>query len=133
MDDKHGTLTLGRPAAVNLDASDPVDGPLLLARAQASRHPPSEVLTRRLVARGVHAETVEIVGATPGFGVAARWHGHSVTLGRPQRPLAGDALASELAVDDDPMALLRFAAALPPAARQGLAPLLRGRPAPHHI
>ncbi|WOF42605.1 cadmium-translocating P-type ATPase [Sphingopyxis indica] len=123
MIDKTGTLTLGRPVAINLDAVDPVYGPLLLALAQASRHPLSEALTRSLVARGVHAETIEIARETPGFGVEARWHGHSVTLGRPRHALADDALASELAVDGDRLALVRFADELRPDAREAVAAL----------
>ena len=120
MFDKTGTLTLGRPIATDLDALDPVHRPLLLALAQVSRHPLSEALTRALVASGVQAEAVDSVRESPGFGVAARWHDHIVTLGRPQGPVAGDALVTELAIDGTPAARVHFADALRSDAREAV-------------
>ncbi|WP_234178470.1 MULTISPECIES: heavy metal translocating P-type ATPase [unclassified Sphingopyxis] len=118
--DKTGTLTLGRPVATDLDAVDPAHRPLLLALAQASRHPLSEALTRGLSALGVVPEAVQTIRETPGFGIEADWHGHKVTLGRPQSPAAGTALATELAIDGDPLATIRFADQLRPDARAAI-------------
>lgn len=123
--DKTGTLTLGRPVPLDLEATDPAIRPLLLALAQASRHPLSEALTRELTAMGVTPEAVGTIQETPGFGVATTWHGHRVTLGRPQGRVVGDALATELAVDGDPLASIRFADRLRPDAREAIAALDR--------
>jgi P-type Cu2+ transporter len=121
--DKTGTLTLGRPVATDLDAVDPAHRPLLLALAQASRHPLSEALARGLSALGVAPETVQNIRETPGFGIEADWHDHKVTLGRPQSPAAGTALATELAIDGDPLATIRFADQLRPDARAAIGAL----------
>ena len=123
MIDKTGTLTLGRPVAANLaDVGAPVRS-LLLALAQASRHPFSEALTRGLAELKVAPETVEDVRETPGFGVDARWKGHKVTLGRPQTPVAGGALATQLAIDGEPVATILFADRLRPDAAEAVAAL----------
>jgi hypothetical protein len=94
--DKTGTLTLGRPVAGNLDEIAPQHKPILLALAQMSRHPLSAALTRDLAAQGIHASQIDEVQETPGFGVAARWQGQPVTLGRPEGPAAGSELAGAL-------------------------------------
>jgi len=114
--DKTGTLTLGRPVATNLDAIDPAFHPLLFALSQASRHPLSEALTRDLAAMGVRPEPVEAMRETPGFGMKAHWHGHEVTLGRPDVPVGDDGLAAQLSIDGDPLATIRFADRLRPDA-----------------
>lgn len=130
--DKTGTLTLGRPIATNLDDVEPTIRPLLLALAQASRHPLSAALTRDLTAMGVYAEPVEAPGETPGFGMEATWQGHRVTLGRPDTPIGDNRLATQLAIDGDPVATIHFADQLRPDARatidalraQGIAPTI---------
>ncbi|MDZ3832869.1 MAG: copper-translocating P-type ATPase [Sphingopyxis sp.] len=114
--DKTGTLTLGRPDAIDLDRVDEMQRPLLLALAQASRHPLSEALTRELAARGVMPDAVDNIRETPGFGVEAIWRGHQVSLGRPQVPLFGSTLATELAIDGVPAATIHFADRLRPDA-----------------
>ena len=130
--DKTGTLTLGRPVATNLDDVEPTVRPLLLALAQASRHPLSAALTRDLTAMGVNAEPVDALSETPGFGMEATWHGRRVTLGRPDMPVGDNGLATQLAVDGDPIATIHFADQLRPDARatvdalraEGIAPTI---------
>ncbi|MBL0950491.1 MAG: cadmium-translocating P-type ATPase, partial [Pseudomonas sp.] len=121
--DKTGTLTLGRPVASNLGEIAANYRPVLLALAQMSRHPLSAALTRDLTAQGVHAAAIDEVQETPGFGVAALWQGRPVTLGRPQGADAGSELASELSIDGQSVALVRFADALRPDAVQAIAAL----------
>ncbi|MBB6124858.1 heavy metal translocating P-type ATPase [Sphingobium subterraneum] len=121
--DKTGTLTLGRPEAIDLDAIGAAVQPVILALAQASRHPLSEALTRGLQARNVRPAPVEDVRETPGFGVEARWNGKAVTLGRPQEKLAGDALATQVTMDGHPLATIRFADQLRPDALGAIAAL----------
>ncbi len=121
--DKTGTLTLGRPVASNLPEIAPDHQALLLALAQVSRHPLSTALTRDLGAAGVSAAVIDAAQETPGFGMAAMWHGLAVTLGRPQAPDAGSELASELAIDGQHVATVRFADALRPDALQAIAAL----------
>ncbi|WAC23304.1 heavy metal translocating P-type ATPase [Blastomonas sp. SL216] len=121
--DKTGTLTLGRPVAGNLAEIAPQHKPILLALAQMSRHPLSAALTRDLAAQGIHAAQIDEVQETPGFGVAARWQGQPVTLGRPEGPAAGSELASELSIAGQPVALIRFADVLRPDAVEAIAAL----------
>lgn len=116
--DKTGTLTLGRPEALDLDRLDAETRALALALAQASRHPLSEALTRGLQAEGVRPADVTDLSETPGFGIEARWMGKSVSLGRPQGTDIGDALATQLTLDGRPLATIRFADRLRPDARE---------------
>ncbi|WP_374525013.1 heavy metal translocating P-type ATPase [Sphingopyxis sp.] len=123
--DKTGTLTLGRPEARDLDQLDIAIQSLLLALAQASRHPLSEALTRGLQALDVRPVEITALRETPGFGIEAHWAGSTVTLGRPQSPGAGDALATELTVAGRPVATIRFADRLRPDA-EAMIEALRG-------
>lgn len=123
MIDKTGTLTLGRPEPIDLDRVDADASALILALAQASRHPLSEALTRGLQAAGVTPASVQSMQETPGFGVEARWGEHVVTLGRPQDLLTGDALATQLAIDGRPVTTIRFADRLRPDAVAAVAAL----------
>ena len=66
--DKTGTLTLGRPEAVDLDRFDIGIKSLILALAQASRHPLSEALTRGISAGDTRPVEVTSLRETPGFG-----------------------------------------------------------------
>ncbi len=115
--DKTGTLTLGRPEALDLGRLDIEVKSLILALAQSSRHPLSEALTRGLQAYDVHPAEVASVRETPGFGVEARWADRTVTLGRPVGTGLGDALATQLAIDGRGVATIRFADQLRPDAR----------------
>ncbi|MBN8843713.1 MAG: cadmium-translocating P-type ATPase [Sphingomonadales bacterium] len=118
--DKTGTLTLGRPEAIGLDQLDIGIKSLILALAQASRHPLSEALTRGLQSSDVRPAEVTGLRETPGFGIEARWADSIVTLGRPIATGLGDALATELAVDGRPVATIGFADQLRPDARQAI-------------
>lgn len=118
--DKTGTLTLGRPEALDLDRLDVETRSLTLALAQASRHPLSEALTRALQADDVRPVVLSDLRETPGFGVEARWRGRDVSLGRPQSAALGDALATQLTVDGRPAATIRFADRLRPDAGTAL-------------
>lgn len=124
--DKTGTLTLGRPEALDLGRLDVGVKSLLLALAQASRHPLSEALTRGLQAYGVRPADVASIRETPGFGVEGRWAGRSVTLGRPLGGELGDALATQLAVDGRAVATIRCADRLRPDAREAMEALRSG-------
>ena len=121
--DKTGTLTLGRPEALDLDGLDDGKKSLVLALAQASRHPLSEALTRGLQCANILPAAVTGIRETPGFGVEAQWADRVVTLGRPQGGEKGDALATELSVDGKPVASIRFADQLRPDARAVIAAL----------
>ncbi|WP_443971330.1 heavy metal translocating P-type ATPase [Sphingobium sp. CR28] len=118
--DKTGTLTLGRPEAVDLDELDSKDQSLILALSQASRHPLSEALTRGLQALDVRPAQLSGLREMPGFGVEAQWQGSMVTLGRPVEADMGDALATQLAIDGMPLATIRFADQLRPDAREAI-------------
>lgn len=80
--DKTGTLTLGRPVPVNLHDVARADRPVLLALAQASRHPLSEAIRRSLEREGVVAARLAALAEIPGHGVSALAEGKEVTLGR---------------------------------------------------
>jgi Cu2+-exporting ATPase len=120
MIDKTGTLTLGRPEALDLEQLEPQARLLALALAQASRHPLSEALTRGLQALDVPRTDVRAIRETPGFGIEANWDGHAVTLGRPGDPVEGDALATQLSIDGAVVATIRFADRLRPDARAAM-------------
>jgi len=115
--DKTGTLTLGRPVPIGLDAVAPQHKPLLLALAQASRHPLSEALARALAAEDVPPAPVAQLRETPGFGVEAEWRGRGIGLGRPRGAITDDALATELTIGGAAVATIRFADRLRPDAR----------------
>jgi Cu2+-exporting ATPase len=121
--DKTGTLTLGRPEPIDLDRLDLGKKSLVLALAQASRHPLSEALTRALQKSNVLPAAVTGLRETPGFGIAAKWADCIVRLGRPQGVDPGDALATELSVDGKPVATIRFADRLRPDAPPAIAGL----------
>lgn len=127
--DKTGTLTLGRPEAIDLDRIDDEVKPLLLALSQASRHPLSEALTRGLQASAIRPAELAAIRETPGFGVEARWMGRAVALGRPQGTGAGaglgNGLATELTIAGRPVATIRFADQLRPDARAAIDALRR--------
>ncbi|WP_447761431.1 heavy metal translocating P-type ATPase [Sphingopyxis panaciterrae] len=118
--DKTGTLTLGRPEALGLGQLDAETRSLIRALAQASRHPLSEALVRGLKDEVIPPASVQSLRETPGFGVEARWGEHVVTLGRPRHAISGDALATELSVDGQMIATIRFADQLRPDARAAI-------------
>jgi Cu2+-exporting ATPase len=81
--DKTGTLTRGRPVPQGLDALTAEQRAVVLALAQASRHPLAEALRRALVADGAVPANVEAIHEVPGMGVEGRWQGRRVALWRP--------------------------------------------------
>jgi Cu2+-exporting ATPase len=106
--DKTGTLTLGRPELIDPEAIANTDKPVLLALAQASRHPLSEAIRRALSAAGVVAAELTDVTEEPGFGLRALSGGKPVSLCRGQTVsasvaatfTAGDGAATELLFED---------------------------------
>ncbi len=140
--DKTGTLTLGRPQVVGEPQLSPVDASIVLALAQASRHPLAQSLAKWLVARGVGPANVCDIGEQPGTGMSGRFAVSDVRLGRPAA--MSDAAATDLMAVDytgpggrrstihfDDALRPDAAAALARLASQGLAPsILSGDRAP---
>ncbi len=86
--DKTGTLTMGQPRLVSVDPL-PMDlRPVARALAGASAHPLARALAEALADQEPAA--LEDVREVPGFGVAARWNGAEVRLGRADWLGAGD-------------------------------------------
>ena len=121
--DKTGTLTLGRPEAIDLDRIDADKKALILALAQESRHPLSDALMRGLQKEDVVPATLTRFRETPGFGIEALWADRAVGLERPRGRALGDALATELTVDGEPAAIIRFADQLRPDVHAAIAGL----------
>ena len=88
--DKTGTLTLGKPSAVEVVAARGFDqaGLLRIAAAMegASEHPIARAVVEAAVARGAVAERdlprLEDFAAEPGFGLRARVDGRQAVLGK---------------------------------------------------
>ncbi|QGP79188.1 heavy metal translocating P-type ATPase [Sphingobium sp. CAP-1] len=118
--DKTGTLTLGRPVPQDLDRLGDADRGILLALAQASRHPLSNALRRAL--DGVEPAAIEDVREVAGEGVFAQYRGDPVALARPRSLITLFGLASEYRRGDH-ATLLRFADALRPDAAAVVAEL----------
>ncbi len=118
--DKTGTLTLGRPEAQGLDRLDIGIKSLILALAQASRHPLSQALTRGLQLYDIRPAEIRSIRETPGFGVEGRWADRTVTLGRPFGTELGETLATQLAIDGRAVATIRFADRLRPDAAEAI-------------
>ncbi len=118
--DKTGTLTLGRPRPVNLDAVPQSQWPVLLALASASRHPLSNGLRKALEEQGVAVAALDEVTETSGIGVAARWDGVPVVLGRPGDATTGHGLMTSFSVGDSAPVTLRFTDSLRPDTKETL-------------
>lgn len=115
--DKTGTLTLGRPQLLDLDKVAPDDRPVLLALAQASRHPLSEAVRRALELDGVRAETITDIAEVPGHGVTALFRGCAVGLVRcDDATRAAGQLACRFETPSGNAVTLHFADALRPDA-----------------
>jgi len=80
--DKTGTLTLGAPRPVNLDALPPGALALAAALGAGSAHPLAQALVAAARARGVAPAGVEDLREVPGQGIEGRWQGGRVRLGR---------------------------------------------------
>ncbi len=120
--DKTGTLTLGRPVPRHLDRLDAEDRSILLALAQASRHPLSTALRQALEAQGVHPAALGAIREVPGEGLFAEHSGVPVSLARPRSLITLFELASEYRHGAD-VHLLPFTDALRPDAAETLAAL----------
>jgi Cu2+-exporting ATPase len=121
--DKTGTLTLGRPAPLDLDAMRPVMKPVVLALAQASRHPFSVALRAALEKEGITPAPVEQVREEPGFGMRGRYLGAPVSLGRPVDALHQGGMAVAFVMGGLEPCILRFKDAVRPGAEAMLARL----------
>lgn len=120
--DKTGTLTLGRPVPRHLDRLDAADRSILLALAQASRHPLSTALRQALEAQGVRPAALGAIREVPGEGLFAEHSGVPVSLARPRSLITLFELASEYRHGAD-VHLLPFTDALRPDAAETLAAL----------
>ncbi|MHA6768632.1 heavy metal translocating P-type ATPase [Sphingobium ummariense] len=120
--DKTGTLTLGRPVPRHLDRLDAADRSILLALAQASRHPLSTALRQALEAQGVRPAALGAIREVPGEGLFAEHSGVPVSLARPRSLITRFELASEYRHGAD-VHLLPFTDALRPDAAETLAAL----------
>ena len=114
--DKTGTLTLGRPEPENLEQLRDSAKPVLLALAQASRHPLSEAIRRYLQAAGVKPATLSHIKETPGFGLQADYGGKKVSLERPEQADQRLGIATAFQTEDMPPFIVRFSDHLRPDA-----------------
>ena len=118
--DKTGTLTMGAPQLVSADPVPADQRPVALALAQASDHPLSRALAMALAADGVTPAALDGLTEHPGYGVAARWNGAPVRLGRADWVSAeagqGALSATWLSVGDAAPVRLEFADSLRPGA-----------------
>jgi Cu2+-exporting ATPase len=120
--DKTGTLTLGRPVPRALDCLNGEDRSILLALAQASRHPLSIALRQALEAEGVRPATLHSIREVPGEGLFADHSGVPVLLARPHSLITLFELASEYRHGAE-VNLLPFTDVLRPDAAETLATL----------
>jgi len=114
--DKTGTLTLGRPEPVDLGPIAPARRPIVLALAQASKHPLSQALRAALEADGVRPVSLDDLFEEPAFGMRGSLDGHVVSLGRPMRDQGGDLMAVAFTLNGDAPVLIQFRDALRPDA-----------------
>jgi Cu2+-exporting ATPase len=121
--DKTGTLTLGRPVPIDLGGIRPVLKPIVLALAQASRHPLSIALRTALEREGVVAAYVEQLHEQPGFGMRGRYLSAPVSLGRPEAAHGSDRMAVAFTIEGLEPVLLHFEDVLRPDAAGAVARL----------
>ena len=110
--DKTGTLTLGNPEVVSLDAAEGIDPELLLHVAASaerySEHPLGRAILKAARQSGVEAVDPDGFSYTPGKGIACRVHGHETVVGTRTflrehgferlRPCAGADSSTEISV-----------------------------------
>lgn len=104
--DKTGTLTLGQPQPVNLAELSPAMLAVATALAAQSRHPLAKALAAH-APQDTPPVLTDIV-EYPGQGMAARWQGRALQLGR--RDWCGDVAAP---ADAQPELWLKLAGAMP--------------------
>ncbi len=85
--DKTGTLTLGRPRVVRVNATNGYSETELLRLAASaerySEHPLAKAIVEAAGQRGIALEPLTDFSATAGYGVRARVDGREVVVGRP--------------------------------------------------
>ncbi|MEW9855051.1 heavy metal translocating P-type ATPase [Novosphingobium sp. M1R2S20] len=96
--DKTGTLTLGAPRPVSLDALGPEERSIALALAQESRHPLSRGLAEALRNAGTQPARLNAISETAGLGMCAHYGEAEVALLRPEAEVSG--LAVDLLVGE---------------------------------
>ena len=115
--DKTGTLTLGRPELVNPADVPPEDRAIVLALAQASRHPLAEAIRRAFDASRIAPASLSNVQEVPGFGLTAIFRGAPVSLARGP---ASDGLTTFYTRDERAPLKLGFEDKLRPEAREAI-------------
>jgi P-type Cu2+ transporter len=125
MVDKTGTLTLGRPVPVDLEAVNAAHKSVMLALARSSRHPLSEALRGALEKEQVTAAILTDLNERPGFGMIAQWNGKPVSLARPEQGMETQMLVTCLSVEGAPVATVHFADPVRPDAAKTIADMER--------
>lgn len=110
--DKTGSLTLGRPVPLDLDMLSPGNKAIVLALAQASRHPLSTALRTALENEGIRAVALQSPQEIAGRGISASYGGRSVELIR--STTTQSAISVTFAVNGSDVAVISFADALRP-------------------
>ena len=123
--DKTGTLTLGTPRPQNLDALDETSLSVAMALAEGSAHPLARALHAAALASNARPADLEDLREVPGFGIAARWQGREVRLGRADWIGAevGQETATHLSIEGQLPRTIRFSDALRPGAEAVVAGL----------
>ena len=119
--DKTGTVTLGKPVPVSLDALDARQRGLALALAQSSSHPLSRGLAAALAEAGAAPAIVRDISETPGQGLRGMADEGAVELGRPTQPGDAAGLAVELRVAGAVPVRMALADRIRPDAAEALA------------
>ncbi len=116
--DKTGTLTLGKPIPDGLDALDARQKRIALALASATRHPLAQAIRTALERDGVAAIELDNVEEQPGQGIAGFENDKRWAFERPEDAQGGPAVA--LTCNREPIAVIRFADAVRPDAREAV-------------
>ena len=84
--DKTGTLTVGKPTVLEIEAEGDVNGLLALAAAaeSSSEHPLAQAVLNAAIEQKLHLPSIEDFESFTGLGVQARIEGTQVLVGRPQ-------------------------------------------------
>ena len=118
--DQTGTLTLGHPVPVNLEALSLTQKQVALALAQSSRHPVSKGIRTALLALDIEPAALDHIEELPGEGMSASWDGVTVKLGKPEK--SDDHLSSQLTIGTE-SALLQLQDEIRPDAAAAIARL----------
>ena len=109
--DKTGTLTEGVPTLDELHCPDSETLALAAALAGGSNHPYSRSILKHVRSRGIVPATVKDLREFPGLGVAGKWNGLEVRLGRANWTGANEVPhpAAFLKAGSEPAQEIRFA------------------------